>query len=63
MFSPSRSTFLRFPVPETQKSAEMAQLFPPAVLSTYGVGDGLLVAGHGVAVEEGTKLPKPAAPC
>ena len=32
-------------------------------LPTYGVGDGLLIAGCGVAVEEGAQLPKPVAAC
>jgi hypothetical protein len=41
----------------------MAQLSSPAVLSTYGVGDGLLVAGCGVAVEDGAQLPKHVAAC
>ena len=51
---------------ETQKSAEMAQLSNPVVLShlCYGVGDGLLIAGCGLAVEEGAaQLPKPGAAC
>src|SRR4029453_5198799 len=66
MFSPNCSTFLCLPVAETQKSAEMAQLSSPAVLSQlcYGVGDGLLIAGcGGVAVEDGAQLPKPVPAC
>ncbi len=31
--------------------------------TAYGVGDGLLAAGCGVAVEEGAQLPKPVADC
>ena len=34
----------------------------PATIA-YGVGDGLLTAGCGVAVEEGAQLPKPVADC
>ena len=40
----------------------MAQLSSPAIFPTYGVGDGLLIAGCGVAVEEGPQ-PKPVAAC
>ena len=39
----------------------MAQL--SGASPTYGVGDGLLAAGCGVAVEEGAQLPKPVADC
>jgi hypothetical protein len=62
MFSPNCSTFLCFRVPETQKSAEMAQPSERSFL-IYGVGDGLLVAGRGVAVGGGAQLPKPVAAC
>jgi hypothetical protein len=42
----------------------MAQLSNPAIFSSYGVGDGLLIAaGCGVAVEEGAQRPKPVAAC
>ena len=39
----------------------MTQLSSPAPI--YGVADGLLTAGCGVAVEEGAQLPKPVAAC
>jgi hypothetical protein len=33
------------------------------LFANYGVGDGLLVAGCGVEVDEGAQLPKSVAPC
>jgi len=40
------------------RSSPAEQFFP-----TYGVADGLLIAGCGVAVEEGAQLPKPVTAC
>ena len=31
--------------------------------TAYGVGEGLVVVGCGVALDEGAKLPKPVTPC